>query len=219
MTYQLVRSKRKTLAIHVLNDATIEVRAPLHLSKKEIESFLMQKQDWIFKKQEYMRNLQPQKPIDKLDETDMLWLQGREYPIQFGNQVQFKDDCFIIPDMDLNILMPYLVMLYKQLLIPLLQDKVAYYSKIMKVQPTTVKVNSAMKRWGSCSSINGLNFSFMLAMVQETELDYVVVHELAHIKQHNHSSAFWKEVEQVIPDYKQRQLALKEMQHKINTIW
>ena len=82
--------------------------------------------------------------------------------------------------------------------------KVDYYSKIMQVKPASVKINSAKKRYGSCSGTNNLNFSLYLMDKDERFIDYVVVHELAHIKHHNHSSDFYKFIEQFMPDYKYR---------------
>ena len=74
----------------------------------------------------------------------------------------------------------------------------------MQVKPASVKINSAKKRYGSCSGTNNLNFSLYLMDKDERFIDYVVVHELAHIKHHNHSSDFYKFIEQFMPDYKYR---------------
>lgn len=82
--------------------------------------------------------------------------------------------------------------------------KVEYYAKIMQVEPTSVKINSAKKRYGSCSGTNSLNFSLYLMDKDERFIDYVVVHELAHIKHHNHSKDFYKIIEKFMPDYKVR---------------
>ncbi len=72
----------------------------------------------------------------------------------------------------------------------------------MGVKPTAVKINSARTRYGSCSGRNSLNFSLFLMDKDDEFIDYVVVHELAHIKHHNHSKAFYEFVEKFIPDYK-----------------
>ncbi len=80
--------------------------------------------------------------------------------------------------------------------------KVEYYSNIMGVKPTSVKINSAKKRYGSCSGENSINFSLYLMAEDEEFINYVVVHELAHIKHHNHSKDFYSFVEKFIPDYK-----------------
>lgn len=85
-----------------------------------------------------------------------------------------------------------------------LPEKVKYYSKIMGVSPKSIKINSAKKRYGSCSGENNINFSLYLMDKDERFIDYVVVHELAHIRHHNHSKAFYSFIESVLPDYKER---------------
>ena len=82
--------------------------------------------------------------------------------------------------------------------------KVEYYANIMQVNPSSVKINSAKKRYGSCSGTDNLNFSLYLMEKDERFIDYVVVHELAHIKHHNHSKDFYKFIEKFMPDYKER---------------
>ncbi|MBP3559141.1 MAG: M48 family metallopeptidase [Clostridia bacterium] len=85
-----------------------------------------------------------------------------------------------------------------------LPEKVKYYSSIMDVYPKSIKINSAKKRYGSCSGENNINFSLFLMDTDERFIDYVVVHELAHIKHHNHSKAFYGFIESFMPDYKER---------------
>jgi predicted metal-dependent hydrolase len=81
--------------------------------------------------------------------------------------------------------------------------KVDYFSRLMGVKPKSVKITSAKTRFGSCSSQNSLNFSLYLMDKDERFIDYVVVHELAHIKHHNHSKQFYEFVGCFIPDYKE----------------
>lgn len=84
-----------------------------------------------------------------------------------------------------------------------LPEKVKRYSEIMGVTPTAVRINSAKTRYGSCSGKNSINFSLYLMDKDERFIDYVVVHELAHIKHHNHSKDFYSFIERFMPDYKQ----------------
>ena len=86
----------------------------------------------------------------------------------------------------------------------IIPQKVKYYAEIMQVEPASVKINSAKKRYGSCSGTNNLNFSLYLMDKDERFIDYVVVHELAHIRHHNHSKDFYKFIEHFMPDYKER---------------
>jgi len=85
-----------------------------------------------------------------------------------------------------------------------LTNRVFDFAKQMSVMPTVVKINSVKTRWGSCSSKKSLNFSWRLIMADDDVIDYVVVHELAHIIEMNHSQKFWAIVENILPDY-QRQ--------------
>ncbi len=85
-----------------------------------------------------------------------------------------------------------------------LPEKIKYYSKLMGLVPTGVKITSAKTRFGSCSPKNSLCFSLYLMQKDERFIDYVIVHELAHIKHHNHGAAFYKLIEKYMPDYKDR---------------
>lgn len=80
--------------------------------------------------------------------------------------------------------------------------KVKYFSELMGVTPKSIRIGNAKSYWGCCSVDNRINFSWRLMMLEDKIIDYVVVHELSHIKEHNHSKKFWNEVERVVPDYK-----------------
>ena len=88
--------------------------------------------------------------------------------------------------------------------------KVEYYSSLMNVKPKRISASSAKRRFASCSSKGTLSFSFRLCLYPEEAIDYVVVHELAHMKEMNHSKKFWAVVEKYMPDYKTRRKLLKE---------
>jgi len=87
--------------------------------------------------------------------------------------------------------------------------QVKYYSSLSNFKYKNIKITSAQKRWGSCSVNNNLNFSKRLALAPYKVIDYVVVHELCHIKHKNHSSKFWQEVAKLMPNYKTHQKWLK----------
>ena len=91
-----------------------------------------------------------------------------------------------------------------------LPRRTAYFAKIMGVTPTSIKITSAKKRFGSCSGQNGICYSWRLMLYPSEAIDYVVVHELAHIRQKNHSPAFYREIEKILPDYKARAKLLKD---------
>ena len=91
----------------------------------------------------------------------------------------------------------------------ILPKKVAYFAEIMGLKPAGVKITSAKKRFGSCSPKNSLCFSYELMLYPDEAIDYVVVHELAHIKHRNHSAQFYSLIGKYLPDYKTREKILK----------
>lgn len=95
---------------------------------------------------------------------------------------------------------------YSKEIIP---KRVEHYSSLMNLSPANVKITSAKKRFGSCSSNNSLCFSFYLADYPIEAIDYVVVHELAHIVHRNHGREFYSLIEKYLPDYKEREKLLK----------
>ena len=90
-----------------------------------------------------------------------------------------------------------------------LPEKVSYYSRLMNVTPTRITVTGAKTRFGSCSGKDSICFSYHLMRYPEAAIDYVVVHELAHIKHKNHSKDFYAFIERFMPDYKEREKLLK----------
>lgn len=89
-------------------------------------------------------------------------------------------------------------------------ERVEYFAKVIGVTYGKITIRNQKTRWGSCSSKGNLNFNCLLMLAPLEVLDYVVVHELCHRKQMNHSKAFWLEVEKVLPDYKEARKWLKE---------
>lgn len=97
----------------------------------------------------------------------------------------------------------------KSLAKQVIPERVEYYSRLMNLYPTDVKITSAKKRFGSCNGKNSLCFSYFLMKYPIEAVDYVVVHELAHIKHHNHGKDFYKLIKKYLPDYKERERLLK----------
>lgn len=91
----------------------------------------------------------------------------------------------------------------------LLPGKVSHFAAIMGVEPAGITITSAAARWGSCSGKNRLCFPYRLMLLPEDLIDYIVVHELSHIRQKNHGKGFYAELERYMPDYRERERRLK----------
>lgn len=169
ISYRLIRSARRTLALEVGRDGELVVRAPHRLPEADITRFLATKKEWI------ARAIARQKSrVDRFSASpeELAGLRAKAQAV--------------------------------------LPQKVAYYSRLMGLTPTAVKITSARTRFGSCSAKNSLNFSAYLMRFPDEAVDYVVVHELAHIKHHDHSKAFYELIEAYLPDYKARAALLKQ---------
>ena len=99
---------------------------------------------------------------------------------------------------------------YKQRAEIKLNEKAKRYAKQIGVEYKTVGIKSYKSRWGSCSVDGDIDFNWKIIMAPNRIVDYVVVHELCHLKHHDHSPQFWQAVEQVLPDYAERKEWLKE---------
>jgi predicted metal-dependent hydrolase len=99
----------------------------------------------------------------------------------------------------------------------IIPQRVRYYAQIMGLEYGRITIRMQKSRWGSCSSKGNLNFNCLLMRTPDEIIDYVVVHELCHLKEMNHSERFWAEVEKIFPDYKERRKWLKDHGNEIMT--
>jgi len=217
--YTLIRTNRKTVAIHVNQDATVEVRAPLRAAKAEIDRMVASKLDWIRKHQSIRAARTEQKAAFSLRYGDTALFQGKPYPIEArpGNRAGFDGQRFYLPPgLPPEEIKRLMIRTYRLIAKNVLTDKAMAFGRRMGVAPAAVKINGAKTRWGSCSAKGSINFCWRLIMADEDTIGYVVVHELAHIREQNHSERFWALVAAVFPDYKARRERLKELQRRLN---
>ncbi|MBK5244572.1 MAG: M48 family metallopeptidase [Eubacteriaceae bacterium] len=213
-------TKRKSLRLSFTKDALIEVRAPLGTSRKIIDDFVKNHHDWIEKYYAAVKKQVDSRDGFHLSFGDQLLFFGKTYdlvPMDEKNS-GFNGECFYAHRMlGSQELKNEVVTTYRDLAQQVLVQQVESISQHMKLKPQSVKINGAKSRWGSCSSKGRLNFSWYLVMADEATVNYVVVHELAHLLEMNHSPKFWKIVEQILPNYQQEKKKLKELQKTLIT--
>ena len=217
--YTLARSKRKTVALYV-RYGRVEVRAPLAMPKPEIDRFVASKEKWITDRLARSQDQSRRRESFGLNYGDTVPYRGKNYPIaaKSGNRIGFDDAAFFIPPgLTPERIKSACVQIYRMLAGRDLPKRTLEFAKRMAVMPTAVKINGAAARWGSCSAKKSINFSWRLVMADDAVIDYVVVHELAHLIEMNHSARFWAIVEGILPDYGKRRDRLKELQKKLST--
>jgi len=214
---RLIRSKRKTLALIIRPDGSLEVRAPLHLPQKDILDWVASKSSWIEKHRQQVLQVQAEKagsPARPFQSGDLVYVMGKTYPlrvIQTRTETLRLETTRLVMSSDLlpnahTILQQFLTN-FLNLTLPL---RVAKFSELIGKKPAKVRISKARTRWGSCSSNGNIAVNWRLAMAPLEILDYIIVHELAHLKHPNHSRAFWAEVARILPDYKTRKQWLRQ---------
>ncbi len=122
-------------------------------------------------------------------------------------------DCFFLPSKYKENLTKQKKIISKFLIteaVTIFEKRLNYFANIMQLEPNSFALSNSKRLWGSCSQNNDIKLNWRLVMALPEIIDYVVVHELTHMLEFNHSSNFWKIVESIIPDYKQKRELLKK---------
>lgn len=217
MEHQIRRMKRKTVGIYITKDGAVEIRAPYGVPKAEIDRIVREKEAWIASHQSTMLERNQMRDTYCLQPGGSLLFRGRDYSVERSqtSRVFFDGEQFLIPDVPMEALRPALAELYRQAARKLLPAVAEHYAPLVGKKPAQVRITSAKTRWGSCSAKGCLNFSWRLLFARQDVIDYVVVHELAHLVEFNHSPRFWALVESILPDYRERRQALAALQETL----
>jgi predicted metal-dependent hydrolase len=221
--YSLVRSKerKKTISLRIMPDGKIIMRAPYRTPREEIDSFFQSKRDWVQRKLLERENL-PRKDNAGSKEfvpgEKFLYL-GEWYPLEIHSKNGRKTpltllwSTFILDDERADEARTLFIKWYREEAKRLFTDRVNHYSKKLNLSAKSIGVTGARCRYGSCSPVNDLSFTWRLIMAPLAIIDYVIIHELVHIRVKNHSRRFWETVESFMPDYKMHKSWLRNNNH------
>lgn len=215
---KIIKQKRKTLSLKVDNDWQVIVKVPNYASKKNILDFLEKYKDWILEKQELVS-----KNTQKFEVWEKFLFFWEYFELKFDEKKKFFFDekYFYTNFKNPEEIKKKFIKFYKKEAKKYIVDKTIEFSKILWLEFKEIKINSAKTRWWSCNSKKNINFSFRLILAPKLSIDYVIIHELAHLKEMNHSRQFWNLVDNYcrqiwIWDYKKEQKWLKENYLKTN---
>lgn len=213
ITYTLTTSNRKTLSIYIERDGQISVLAPQDFTHEKIEEVLEQKRGWIYKSLAEWEDLNATRVKREYVNGEGFLYLGRTYRLQI---VEEQDKPLILKNGYFNLRRQALPKaedvfkeFYRQKGNKKLRERVSLYENKLGVKAHEVRMLELKNRWASCSEKGNLNFHWKCMMAPLTVLDYVVVHELVHLLHKNHTTAFWNEVDKLIPDYQERKQWLK----------
>lgn len=205
---QIVRSKRKTLSLTVTSEGTVLVRAPYCVTDRYISEFVLKHDGWIKKK----LATQQKAPNLSLDDGSKVTLFGTEYEIRTGKAGAFSGGLYLPQEGRKEACVRFL----KAFARDVMSSFTAKLAEEYGFTCSGVRISPARGRWGSCNKNKCIAYSFRIAFLPPDLCEYLAVHELAHTVCFDHSSAFWRVVEGVLPDWKQRRKRLKECGFMMN---
>lgn len=216
VSYTLKRSsKRRSIGLRI-DDRGLTVSMPLRASETWLHSVLNEKADWVVEK---LVNWQTKKSAIPL------WIDGekinfrgesftlRIIPSLFNSPPQLRGEQLFVHVKDTTDeikIEKVVTQWYRREAERVFAECVAHYAPLMNVAPTQIKLSSARTQWGSCTSRGVVRLNWQLVRMPLHLIDYVVIHELAHLVEMNHSASFWRVVESVCPDYAKCRAELRQ---------
>ncbi|MDF1864422.1 MAG: SprT family zinc-dependent metalloprotease [Saprospiraceae bacterium] len=214
ISYNIRRSKRKTISIYVERDGSVSVLAPKEMDDAELDDAIKTKEYLIYKHLSAWEDANRSRMVREYVNGQSFLYLGRNYRLRFVDEqdvpLKLQNGYFKLRKSDKLKAQQHFIDFYKSRGLPHINRRVEEYKKRMDVEPKNIRIMELQNRWASCSKEGNLNFHWKCLMAVGSILDYIVVHELAHIKYHDHSPDFWNEVDKIMPDYRRQVEWLKE---------
>jgi predicted metal-dependent hydrolase len=214
---KIVRSNRRSVGIEIGRDASLIVRAPKRTTMEAIEKIVSEKRGWITEKQRIMQERLNSIPDRKFENGENFPLLGKEYPLFVAENamphLSFSGTKFILKKRYQGQARRLFFVWYRKKAAEIIPPRVEHYARLHSIEYKKINISWAASRWGSASSQGTLSFSWRLVMAPVTIIDYVVVHELAHLVEQNHSRRFWDRVTEMYPAYQRARQWLADNGH------
>lgn len=205
-------SKRKTLSLSVMKDGNVVVKAPIGMRNETIYHFVEEKQAWIRDKL-FLINKTKVK-FDDVVHYQRFLLYGNKYSLILDNvkKIETNDKFQIImpQKIEREKILKTLKNWYKKIAKQILEDRLKFVESRIKLKSSLMRISDSKGRWGSCNSKGVITFNFRVIMLPPAIIDYVIIHELCHLVEMNHSKNFWKLVETFLPKAPELKMAIKE---------
>ena len=207
VSYLLKRSERKTLSIYVETNGQVRVLAPHKIGHNHIENIIELKRYWIHKSLAELRELNKTKVKRDVTDGEGYLFMGKNYRLKIASDqkqpLTVSDGYFILDSKYTFNARLNFIKFYKEQGIAYLKTRLQIYTKKLGVSTKPIRILELKNRWASCSD-KSLNFHWKLMLAPATIIDYVLVHELAHLIEKKHNRNFWSIVESIMSDYADR---------------
>ncbi len=219
INFNLIYKKRKTLSIQVKLNGEINVLSPFNVEKEFILDKVKSNASWIIRKQNEINSIQNKKVKRSIVNGQIFMYLGRNYSLEvvYNNDISSIDVKLFRGKLVVNtytsdevIIKKALELWYREKALIKIKEKIDYYQSYFEHEVGNIKVKEQKKRWASCTFKNDILFNWRCIMAPSDVLDYIVVHEMCHMKHKNHSKDYWKSVYLILPDYELRHKWLKE---------
>ena len=185
--------------ISARSDGTVELKVPLRFTRKQGEELLRAHAALVRRLLQRAAEL----PRHRFLEGEIFYCLGKECVLRFSERLRrFDDGVLLVPRGDEEAVKSSLAALYRQLALRILPERLRHFDRSPDAATRTVRISSATTRWGSCSSTGVISLSWRLVQCPPELIDYVILHELTHLDEMNHSPRFWQLLETRCPGAK-----------------
>jgi len=206
------RSKRKTVSLTVLKDGKVIVKAPILMKDEAIFRIVNEKQGWI--REKLAKMIENKTKFEDVIGFKTFLLYGNRYKVvkSLVKTIETNDrfEILVPSKYDDSKIMKAILLWYKKVAKQVLGDRLAYIEDRIRLKSAALKFSDSKGRWGSCNSFGTIHLNWRVVMLPPKIIDYVIVHELCHLKEMNHSKSFWALVKKFLPEYEVQKKAIKE---------
>ena len=220
---QIERTNRKRTISLQVKDNKLIVKAPTTASRQSLDDLIQRKQSWI--KKRAILNVEERKLRNrKFIDNEKFYFKGNEYRLSLilggKEEVKISEGFLIVTCKDDRAMgskevKTFIEDWYVRESTKILNTRTYEFAKKMKVEPSAITVKNYASKWGSCTASNKISYNWRIIMAPDCIVDYLIIHELCHIIEHNHSKNFWYQVGKYCEDFKKKRKWLRENGHKL----
>lgn len=218
MKYRISYSNRKTLSIIVERDRSLLVRAPRNMPAEQIQQLVDEKKLWIYEKIRHPQKYPPTPVKKEFTTGETILYLGRNYRLEITDDttdgIQF-DSRFYISRRQKSHAAELFQAWYMERAREKLLRRIRHFAETMGVKYKRLLISDLKYRWASCTPKNNLNFNWRIIKAPMNVVDYLIVHELAHLLEPNHTAKFWNIIAVQVPEYEKPKKWLKDFGYRL----